>query len=411
MGRGVRDDREPPRPPPFPSRRLGRGPAPAHGRDPNGQGDRGRAVRGVRRDGAVHRDRPRAIAVSGQLPRAAPRGRPQHGDAGDGPGDRSAPESAAVRQDALDRVGGRAPAGAVDLRPRPEVGLQAVGPPGAGRHRDRRAGRVRRHPASRAVRDRGSFARDRVRRADRPGLRDGVLSRARARARHRPQRPTDPQRGVPDLLRLPGVLRRELGRADDGSSQADRRVLRRPVRAARARRHRVAHRVGVPGVDPVGDDVQVRGPELPGRDHEPDPAARARRLLHPRRSDRDPGPARTLARVHASRPVPQAPDPRALLQAGRGSGPLRRPRHRFHDLLALHGVLLLADGVRRPGEPPVATGSGDPAPARDPRGVHRRAAAPRSDQAAARGRPRDPRRSGAGSGSGSRPAGGSRRPS
>ena len=90
-----------------------------------------------------------------------------------------------------------------------------------------------------------------------------------------------------------------------------------PFARARARRHRVAHRVGVPGVDPVGDDVQVRGPELPGRDHEPDPAARARRLLHPRRPDRGPGPARTLARVHASRPVPQAPDPRALLQAGR----------------------------------------------------------------------------------------------
>ena len=57
-------------------------------------------------------------------------------------------------------------------------------------------------------------------------------------------------------------------------------------------------------------------------------------------------------------------DPRALLQAGRGSRPVRRAGHRVHDLLAVHGLLLLADRVRRPREPAVATGAGDEGPAR-----------------------------------------------
>ena len=97
LGRWLRDDREPSRSPPLPTRGLGSGIAPDDGRHAHGQGDRDRAVRGFRRDGAVHRDRPGAFAVSGQLPRTALRRRPEHGDPCHGSGDRTTPQGPAVR--------------------------------------------------------------------------------------------------------------------------------------------------------------------------------------------------------------------------------------------------------------------------------------------------------------------------
>ncbi len=63
-----------------------------------------------------------------------------------------------------------------------------------------------------------------------------VHARARACGRPRAQRATDQERRVHDLLRIAGVLRRLLGRPDDGPGQADRAVVRRPVRGARPRR-------------------------------------------------------------------------------------------------------------------------------------------------------------------------------
>ena len=65
---------------------------------------------------------------------------------------------------------------------------------------------------------------------------------------------------------------------------------------------------------------------------------------------------REIARVHAPRPLPQAEGARAFLQAGRGLSSLRGVGRRVHDLLPVHGVLLLEDGVRRSREPAVGRG-------------------------------------------------------
>ena len=103
----------------------------------------------------------------------------------------------------------------------------------------------------------------------------------------------DQERRVHDLLRLARRSSSRLGRPDDGPPPADRAVVRRPVRRARPRRRRVAHRVGR---SRIGRSRAVLYKfavlnyfvDLP----EPDPAARARRLLHPRRPDPGARPAR-----------------------------------------------------------------------------------------------------------------------
>ena len=199
-----------------------------------------------------------------------------------------------------------------------------------------------------------------------------LRTRARARDGADPLRATGARSRLLHLLRVAGVLRRCLRRTDDGSSRAHRAVVRRtllrddPGRSGlpRDRGHARQRRRGVP--------VPLRADQLLHHLHESDPVARARRVLDLLGPDPDAGPATALDQLHPGRPVAQDREVGEVQPAGGRSGLLRDRRHRVHDLLLLHRLLLLAGDLRRADIEPVERRSGlaHPAGAAGP-GVHR----------------------------------------
>src|SRR4029453_8593161 len=109
------------------------------------------------------------------------------------------------------------------------------------------------------------------------------------------------------------VLRRQLGQPDDGSTRADRLLRRRTLRGDGPRLTVIAHHLVVPGLVPVADAVRRGGAELLPRHDEPDPAARAGRLLHPRGCHPGTRSAAAIARIPPRRPDPEDPPLGALL--------------------------------------------------------------------------------------------------
>ena len=220
-----------------------------------------------------------------------------------------------------------------------------------------------------------------------------VHPRARARARRRAQRAADQERRVHDLLRLAGVLRRELGRSDDGPTPADHR-RRSPDRSPRSSWHRVASLIvwwfpewflsqtlfssrlaellpvimnlipllELDGYFILADVIQV-------------PDLRPRSLAFMRDD--------LFRKIRHSG---------ALHQAGRRPRPVRDPRHRVHDLRPLQLLSVLEDPVRRRSSTRLWDGGTvTTAPAARPRAVRDRSGGPGPDHAAPLDRPSDPR--------------------
>src|SRR5262249_10202045 len=208
-----------------------------------------------------------------------------------------------------------------------------------------------------------------------------VLSRARSRDRAHALPPEGHLSRLLHLLRLSRVLRGLVRRADARPAAADGAIVRGAVLGARARRDRLARGLLLPGSRRLRLPVSLRGPELLRDPVEPDPAARARRVLDPHRPDPGARPPASRPGLRPGRPVAQAPDPRAVQLAGGRTAPVRDRRVGLHDLLVLHGVLLLATHLRRDRERALARGSGLTPPAPRPRAVLRRAGDPRRDRA------------------------------
>ena len=135
------------------------------------------------------------------------------------------------------------------------------------------------------------------------------------------------------------------------------------------------HRLVVPRMVPGAHDVHRGRAELLPDPHEPDPAPRARRLLHPCRCDPGARPSPPIARVHARRSVPEDPASGALHQAGRRTRPVRDPRGRLHHLRSLQLLSVLEDPVRPARHAAVGRRDVHADPAHRPRGDRDRSGA------------------------------------
>ncbi len=357
MGQRLRDARQRRPGAPLPPGGLGSGAAPADGR----LADSGRARRGA--DGGRRWTRRRARDRSG--PRARLRWVPGSGADPYRRADRrpagplvpGAQEAEALREDALDRLEGSRSARPLLLPVPPASVLLVAHSRRVGIGRDRRDGRVPGCCLSEGLLSRRPLGSGGVRDPARPRVLPDVHARARARRRDLAVPPEGEERGLHDLLRLAGVLRRGDGQPDARSPPADPAVLRRPLHRAGDRGRRRARRLLLPRRAARRSAVQVRTPELPRDLPEPDPAARARWLLDPLGPDPGPGPAAPFAPVRPTRPLAQDPWARAAHATGVGSRRLRGRRDRVHHLLVLHGLLLLASDLRRARQELVATGT------------------------------------------------------
>src|SRR5207248_34000 len=139
-----------------------------------------------------------------------------------------------------------------------------------------------------------------------------VCARSRSRDRSRPPRPARQGRRVPDLFRIAGVVRGFHRFADDGTQVSHRVFVRRAVRRHVPRWHRLVDHPDLASHRGRTRDVQVRRSQLLPHLPQPDPAPRARRVLHPRRRAANTRPSPSLSVLPALRLHPEAPEARAL---------------------------------------------------------------------------------------------------